>query len=229
MKKTQIRGIVVLAAVLAAYLVLALVIPFNRSPGFWLGFTFGIIAIVVSAAGFIIAFKSSETVKSKFYGFPIAVIACIYLIAQLVVSFILMGVGFMIPMWIGLIICVLLFIAAVIGLVAADVSRDEIERIDEAQKVDTENMIALRSKAGALVGLCKDDETKKLIQKLSDEFRFGDPVSNYAVKGIESELDVMLGEIQKAVLDGNGEAVADLCGRAGAQLTERNRLCKLNK
>ena len=116
-----------------------------------------------------------------------------------------------------------------VGLVTTDTTRNEIERQDTKQKIDTENMISLRSKAGVLVGLCKDDVAKKQVQSLSDEFRFSDPVSNDAVKGLEAELDVMIDEIQQALIEGNNEAVSEFCDRTKALLAERNRLCKLNK
>lgn len=228
MKKNQIRGIILLAAVLVAYLVLALVIPFKKEGGYWVGFAFGIIGLVVSAVGIIIAFKG-ESIKSKFYGFPIARIAVIYAIIQIIASFVLMGIGFLIPAWIGTIICIVLLIIAVIGFIATDATRDEIERQDEVQKINTENMISLRSKANALVGLCKDPQSKELVQKLSEEFRFSDPVSNDSIRDMERELDVMLGEIQQAILDNNKEAVEELCGQTKVMLAERNRVCKLGK
>ena len=39
----------------------------------------------------------------------------------------------------------------------------------------------------------------------------------------------MLSELQAAVVDGDAAAVTDLCRRVTARISERNRLCKLNK
>ena len=109
-------------------LVLALVIPFKHTATFWIGFAFGIVGIIASAIGTVIAFKNGESAKSKFYGFPIARIALIYAIVQVIVSFIFMGIAKFCPSWVGIIVCVILLVLAVIGFIAADAMRDEIER-----------------------------------------------------------------------------------------------------
>ena len=229
MNKNKTRSIILLAVVLAAFLCLALLIPFARTATYWLGFIAGLVSIAVSTIGVCIAFGHAKDAKSKFYGFPIAKLSVIYLIVQIAVSFILMGIASFAPAWPGIIVCVILFILAVIGLIAVDVTRDEIERQDDQQKVNTENMMALRSKAVAIVGLCNDEETKKQLQKLSDNLKYSDPVSSEAVSGIEHELEVTLDELQQAVMEGDTAAAEELCRRAQEGLVERNRVCRLHK
>ena len=104
-----------------------------------------------------------------------------------------------------------------------------IEKIDVQQKADTDEMVALRSKANALVGLCSDEQIRKLVEKLAEDFRYSDPVSNEAVMQLEAELKVLLNDLQEALVDGNAEAAEKLCGKCRVQLAERNRICRLNK
>ena len=214
---------------LIAFLVISFVVPFTRNTGFIVAIVFGIIAILVGAFGIRLAFKDGASVKSKFYGFPIARVSVIYAIVQIIVSFIFMGISWIVPMWVEVIVCFILLIAAIIGLVATDITRDVIEQQDIKQKVNTETMLALRSKANALVGICGDEEIKKGIQDLADEFRYSDPVSNDEVKGLEAELEVILGELQEALVDGNTEDAKKLRRKCQVQLAERNRICKLSK
>lgn len=67
------------------------------------------------------------------------------------------------------------------------------------------------------------------IKALAEEFRYSDPVSNNAVAEAEADLAAVVDELQAAYVDGDNDAMAQLCRKASALLAERNRLCKLNK
>lgn len=229
MSKNKIRGIIILGVVLVAYLVLALVIPFKHTGTYWVGFAFGIIGIIVSAIGVLIAFKGAESAKSKFYGFPIARLVVIYAIIQIVVSFLLMGLGFICPVWVGIIVCVLLLVFVIIGLVATDAARDEIERQDVVIKTDVKAMRNLQSRINMLVNNCENEVVKDSVKKLAEEFRFSDPVSSEALVEIEDQLASLMDELEKAVIDGDNEGAQELIKKLSGVLQERNRLCKLNK
>lgn len=229
MNKNKIRGIIILGVVLVAYLVLALVIPFKHTATYWIGFIFGIVGIIVSAIGVIIAFKDADSARSKFYGFPIARLVVIYAVIQIIVSFLLMGLGFICPSWVGIIICVLLLVFAVIGMVATDAVRDEIERQDVVIKKDTSAMRTLQSRVNMLVNSCEDENIKESVKKLAEDFQFSDPVSSDAIAEIESQMSGLMDEVEKAVVDGDNEGAQTLIKKLSGVLQERNRLCKLNK
>ena len=90
-------------------------------------------------------------------------------------------------------------------------------------------MRALQSRAAALVSRCEDAELKADAQKLSNAFRYSDPVTNDATKDAEHELSACMDELERAMLDNDAESAKVLMKRTAAQLAERNRLCKLNK
>jgi hypothetical protein len=153
----------------------------------------------------------------------------IYLVAQLVVSFLLMALSQAMPVWLTVLICVVLLAAAALGFIATDATRDQIEAQDEKLKKDVATMQNLISQAKALVGLCENQEMQAAVRKLSDSFRYSDPVSSPALKDIENELAESLRELQRAVVDGDVEGTLTLCKRTENTLAERNRLCKLGK
>lgn len=227
--KKKSRGIVALVAILAVYLVVALIIPFQHTTVYWIGFSFGLVAIVVCIAGIFIAFKDAESARSKFYGFPIARVVVIYAIVQIIVSFILMAIGVLCPVWISIIVCIILLVIAVSGLVATDATRDEIERQDAKIKRDVAAMRALQSRINVLAQNCDSEDVKIAVKRIAEEFRFSDPVSNSATMEIESQMAFMMDEIEKMVLDGDNENAKVLIGKLSGVLKERNRLCKLNK
>lgn len=229
MTKNEKRVCIVLAIILVVFAVISLVVPFVKSGVFWLSFVFGIIAIAVQLYILKKAFGKDESPRSKFYGFPIAKIGFVYMVAQLLLSLVFMAIGFICPVWIPVIVYVVLLGGASIGFIAADVTRDEIERQDVVLKTDTECMQNLRSIVYPLSGQIEDGECAELLKNLADEFRYSDPVSSDSIKDIEQELSALVGELQKAVIDADVEAIKVLCQKIKVTLIERNRLCKLNK
>ena len=229
MKKNQLRGIAVLGILLIVFVVISFVVPFAKTGAFWVAFVFGIIALAVSGAGCYLAFQNGESAKSKFYGFPIAKIAVVYAVVQILVSFVFMAMARILPTWVSALSSLILLAATAIGLIAADAVREEIVTQDVKLEKNTENLKELRVRASSIAGLCEDGELKQAAQKLADEFRYSDPVSSEATAHMELEMMQSLDELQKAVAEKNSERAAELCKQVSRALGERNRICKLKK
>lgn len=172
---------------------------------------------------------TGDSVRSKFYGFPIARVTVLYLAAQLVLSLVFMATAQWVPGWVPLVLDILLLAAALVGFVAADAMRDEVERQDARLKVDVAAMRSLQSLAAALPGQCEDEAAAAALKALSEEFRFSDPRSSEALADVESDLSACMDELQRAVVDGDNETAMALCKKESLKLAERNRLCKLGK
>ena len=229
--KNVIRAIIAVAVIFAVFNVLAFVLPFKHTGVFWTGYVFGLIALITALIIFAVAFAKSKDARSKFYGFPIARIGVIYAAVQIPLSFLAMalaGIAGM-PVWPFVLVFILLLAAAVLGTITTDAARDEIQRQDTVLKKNVENIRALRSLCSSLVAQCTDEDAKKELKKLSETLNYCDPVSNDATAEAETELNALLQEIQRAIVDGDNESISPLCRKASAVLAERNRLCKLNK
>lgn len=134
LSKGKFQTILILAIVLAAYLLLAFVIPFAKTAVFWLALVFTLAAFGVQLYVLKLSFTKGKDARSKFYGFPIARIGVVYLIVQIVLSFLFMAIAKFCAAWIAGIIFVLLLAAAAVGVIAADAMRDEVERQDAQLK-----------------------------------------------------------------------------------------------
>lgn len=229
MAKNQKRTLIVTIIVFIAFSVVAITLPFKKNGVFWLSYVFSAFAILVQLYVLKMAFSETENVKSKFYGFPIAQIGIVYMGIQVVVSIIFMVLAFITPIWIPIIVDVLLLAAAAIGLISTDAMRDEIERQDVKLEIDTSCMTTLRSVVYALPGKVDDNALKSELQNLADEFKYSDPVSGNSLKDIETELEQTVRNLQSAVFNNQIDAVRDLVKKSRNILSERNRLCKLNK
>lgn len=231
LNKNQIRSIVTVVVIFAVYNVLAFVLPFKHTGLFWIGYSFGLVSIIVSMMILALAFGKNGTAKSSFYGFPIARIGVLYSAVQVPLSFLAMALAGIagIPLWPFVLVFILILGAAVLGTVATDATRDEIVRQDIKLAKDVSAIRALRSLGNSLVTQCADEEAKKELKKLSDTINYCDPVSNDATVAAETELKAVMDEIQQAIVDDDVTSVVPLCKKAEAILAERNRLCKLNK
>ncbi len=229
MTKNGKRGYFVLAILFVVFSVISFVVPFSKKAPFWIAYVFGVIAIAYQIYVFSISFANGEDAKSKFYGFPIAKIGVTYLVLQLALSVAEMSLAFILPVWIPVVINIILLAFVLIGCIAADTMRDEIVRQDVQIKKDVSNMRALQSLSAALVGHCADETLKADLKKLAEDFRFSDPVSSDQTKDMERELDVMLKDLQKSLIDGDFSGVKAYCAKISNSLSERNRVCALSK
>lgn len=225
MKKDTIRAAVVAVITLAIYNLIAFVIPFAHTAAFWISYGFTMTAFVVMAMAIYIAFIKNPSAKSRFYGFPIAKIGVIYGVLQLVVSVVVMALAKQIPWQVCVVVYAIGLGAALIGLVSAEAVVDGIQAQDVKLKKDTALIRALQSKVRQIA----DQSEDAAVKALAEEFRFSDPVSNGAIADIEADLSAAVDELQNAYVDGDNDALAQLCRKTSALLAERNRLCKLNK
>jgi hypothetical protein len=229
MTKNQKRILAVIAIVFIAFTVITFAVPFNKNGLFWLSYIFAIISILTQIYVLKVAFDGTDSTKSKFYGFPIAQVGVVYMCVQLVLSIIFMALSTIAPIWLAVVIYILLLALAGIGFISTDAVRDEIVRQDVKLEANVSCMTTLRSIVYPLTDMSSDNNAKKALQDLADEFRYSDPVSNESLKDIESELENQVGELQLAVTEENAENIIALCKKIKITLTERNRLCKLGK
>lgn len=229
MSKTKLRTGIVLAVVFVVFTVAAFAIPFRKTGVFWLSYVFGVVAIAAQIYVLQVAFTGQKSLRSKFYGFPIARVGVVYLVVQLVLSLVCMALAAILPIWIAILADVVVLGAAAVGFVATDAMREEIQRQDTVLKKDVSAMRAMQSMSRSLVSQCGDPMLRAELEKLSEALRYSDPVSSDALMEIEAELKGLLDEAQKAIVEQEYEAAGTLCRQAMGVLNERNRLCKLNK
>ena len=227
--KVRIQGLIILAILFAAFTVIAFAVPFRKGGIFALAYLFTVVAFGVQIYIFRLSFRRGGDVRSKFYSFPIARIGVVYLVVQIIAALALMALGALVPLWLALIILVVILAAAGAGVIAADVMRNEIERQDVQLQKDVSAMRAMQSKVRLLAGQCGDAKVAADISRLSEDLRYSDPVSSTAIADIEETLSGLIDELQKAVVEQEYGAAAELCRKASLTLAERNRLCKLNK
>lgn len=229
MKKDNLQWTIGLGVLLVLYILVAFLIPFAHTVVFWASFVFTLIAFGVVAASFYIAFVKNTDAKSRFYGFPIAKIGVIYGLIQLVAGLVFMVLAAVVPLWLPVLVYAIALGAAVIGLISAEAVVEEIHVQDEKLKKNVSVMRGLQSKVIQMASPCENADAAAAVKAFTEELRYSDPVSADALADIERDLSAVVDELQNAVVDGDNQAIIQLCRKASAILAERNRLCRLNK
>jgi len=230
MKLTKNKGMFFASIfiILAVFNVVVFVIPFNKGGGFWSGYGFSMLAILLSAAVSFYAFDR-EGLKSKFYGVPLISVAWLYLVIQVIVGLIEMSLDFIpIPFQYGIALNTVLLGACLIGLITVEASKEEIERIDTQIKEKVFYIKSLQADVESMAGRASED-MKKMLKDLAETIRYSDPMSSPQLATLENKIEVMAAGLTEAVDNANGDAIKALCNELQQLFADRNRKCKVLK
>jgi len=231
MKITKNKGMFFIAAfiIIAIFNVIVFVIPFNKGGGFWTGYGFSMLAMLLTAAVAFYAF-SREGLKSKVYGVPLISVVWSYFIIQLIIGLVEMVLDFIpIPFQYEIAVNTILLGACLLGLITVEAAKDEIERIDTQVKEKVFYIKSLQADVEGLVGRVSDDSLKKMLKELVETIRYSDPMSSPQLAAIENKIEARAAALTEAVEKLDGDAVKALCNELQQLFAERNRKCKILK
>ena len=231
MNKKQKSVIAVYAIIFVVFNILYYCIPFPKLPSVWIAYVFSLISIILGYFITVYAFKNTTELRSKVYGFPIFRIGYLYLFAQIVLSCIvfLISCFVYIPLWLSVILSVLLLGAALIGVIAADNTRDVIEELETKSEIKTKKITYFNLDIAGLVSSCKDPEIKQKLEKLSEKFKYSDPVSSEELAETEAKIEKEIKVLSELLISGNTKSVISQIDLITGMLENRNRMCKALK
>jgi len=225
--RNKTMSFIAVLVILVIYNVIAFVLPFDRQPGFWVGYIFSMLSILLTTGvGFYSL--SRKGLKSKFYGIPLIFVVWHYLIIQLVFGFLEMMLQ-IIPFQYGIAINVILLGACLIGLIAVNISKEEIERIDEKIKKKVFYIKSLQSDIEALIDKTSDESAKKLLKELVETIQYSDPMSSPQLEAIESEINTKVTVLIGTVSTADTNFIRISCNELQGLFSERNQKCKILK
>ena len=229
MKHTKNRwmSISTVLIMIAVYNVIVFVIPFSRGGGFWTGYGFSMLALILTAAVGFYAFDR-EGLKSKVYGVPLISVAWRYLVIQLILGILQMILSPYIPFQYMIALNAILLGVCLVGLITVEVAKEEIERIDEKIKEKVFYIKSLQVDVESLVDKAPAD-MKKTLKDLVETIRYSDPMSSPQLAAIENKIEAKVAVLAEAVEKADGEAIKLLCNELQQSFAERNRKCKILK
>ena len=227
--KNKKLSLAVVFIVMAVYNVVVFVIPFNRGDGFWSGYGFSMLAMLLTAGVSFHAFDR-EGLRSKVYGIPLISVVWRYLVIQLIVGLIQMGLDFIpIPAQYGIALNAVLLGACLIGLITIEAAKEEIERIDEKIKEKVFFIKSLHVDVECLVDKVSDESVKKTLKELAETIKYSDPMSNQQLAAIENKIETKIANLAEVVENTDNDTSKVLCNELQLLFAERNRKCKILK
>lgn len=230
-KKQKLAATALIISVIV-FSIVVFFIPFKKETTFWVAYISEIIALLSQVPIFWIAYHSANDLRSRVLSFPITQVGFIYLAIQSAASIVLFILGAAIddfPVWITVITCILIIAAAIVCCITVEIARDTVMDIETQTIVDTKFMTEMRLKSASLVNRTQISSLKKEIEKLSEAFKYSDPVSSEATASKEEELRLMVSVLEDAVKMNDSEKISNLCNEITRNLEERNNICKLYK
>ena len=212
----------VLVIAFALFNVIAFFIPTEKTATFWIAYAFSAIAFLLQIVIWKLAFKGTDTIKSKFLGIPLLSVGFRYLVIQ-VIAFVVFMIFPALPTWIPIVVCSVILGGSAICLIGTETGREEISRVEEKVKSKVFYIKSLQVDVEMLAETESDPTTKAELTKLAEKIRFSDPMSSDALAEIETEIVNKIKEIKTS-----NDKLA-IIAVTSALVEERNKKAKILK
>ena len=113
MKKNSSKGYLILGILFILVSVIAFAVPAAKTAAFWVSYAFTVVAFAAQIIIWNAALGRSESLKSKFLGFPVVHIGIVYLVVQIIALIVLLFIPTL-PIWSAVVAC-----AVIAGVSAA--------------------------------------------------------------------------------------------------------------
>lgn len=222
MKKNISKGYFILGILFILVSVIAFAVPAAKTAAFWISYGFAVIAFAAQLIIWKAALGHSESLKSKFLGFPVVHIGIVYLIVQVIALAVFLFIPTL-PIWSAVVVCAVVAGVSTVCMIASDVGRSEIERVSAKVREKTFYIKQLQAEVELLAGTEIDAAAKLALTQLAEKIRYSDPMSDEQIADIENRITAKIAELKSST-----EKVK-IITELNSLLDERNRKCKLLK
>lgn len=200
MKRRYISFGIIYFIILALYMLLFWVIPFEKDTAVIFAHVFALLSVLVSFGVFIVAFQGDE-LKSKVYGIPITYISVLHMTIQIGFSFVIALINSFteVETWIVVVIAAIMFAVCLIGIIMTDAMKNEIELQERSVRNRTKNIRTLCMQVGNICSECNNVQLKAKLNKLEEELKYSDPVSRDDLVEIEGRISSKISELTSVV------------------------------
>lgn len=194
------------------------------SPSFWIGYSSIIVAFIGQFICSFLLFKENNNNK-RFYNIPLYKINYIGLISIFIVSLICMVLT-PLPYWLATILCLLVLAVNIIIVIKSMLTTNIISNIDKKVQKATSFIYDMRAESESLILRAKTDDVKEVCKKISDAFKYSDPMSSDQLLKVEAEIKDTFDIIKLAIKENNLDNLISNSEELFALITERNNKCK---
>lgn len=196
---------------------------------FWLSWVFVLLGFVTMAIVGVFLGEEGLHMRDWIFGYPMLRYTYIYTIGELAFSVVFMLCEHSASWKLAFVLQFILLCIYLVFVVGCFFAKRTIHEVKTNTKDKTTFIRMLRVDAEILVEKCTDTELKVLCQRLAEDIRYSDPMSNDALSELEKEIALAVSSCKDAIAVGNLETAKELCGKASVLLVERNKKCKVLK
>lgn len=222
MKKNISKGYFILGILFILVSVIAFAVPAAKTAAFWISYGFAVIAFAAQLIIWKAALGRSESLKSKFLGFPVVHIGIVYLIVQVIAFIVFLSIPTL-PVWSAVVVCAVVAGVSAVCMIASDVGRSEIERVSVKVREKTFYIKQLQTEVELLAGAETDAATKSELAQLAEKIRYSNPMSDEQVADIEDRITAKIAELKSST------DKTEIINELNSLLDERNRKIKISK
>ncbi len=223
MKKRIKTGYFILAILFALVSLIAFIIPTRKNSVFWIAYAFTIVAFALQYFIWRISIGKAKELKSKYLGFPLVYVAFVYLLVQIVTFAVFISLAKIVPIWVVVLACVLVLGLAAFCMIATEVGKEEVERVENKTKNKTTFLKNIQFEVEILASVETDSEVRKALLQLAEKIRYSDPMSSDELSSIENEIE---DQVQQLKFSNNK---LPLISSITQHIIERNSTCKILK
>lgn len=228
-KITKVAAI--LAIIFAAYnIALFAIADIWHEGAFWVSYVFMIIAFGCVAAACVLLNQRQYVPRDWMFGYPIIKHSAIYVAVEFVASTIFMLLDSQGIYWITPFVVQFIILAVhLVFLISCFLAKDIIEDVETKVKDATTYIRLLQVDVEMVVSKASDPAVKAAFEKLAEEVRFSDPMSNPNLFELEKLIAQQVNNADSCITLNDTEGALQCCNRATLLLEERNKKCKALK
>lgn len=220
MKKNNSKGYLILGILFILVSVIVFAVPTAKTTAFWISYAFTVLAFAAQLTIWNAALGRSESLKSKFLGFPVVHIGIVYLVVQIIAFIVFLSIPTL-PIWSAVVACAVVAGVSAVCMIASDVGRSEIERVSAKVQEKTFYIKQLQADVELLASTETDTVIKSALMQLAEKIRYSDPMSDEQVADIEDRITAKIAELKSST------DKTEIINELNSLLDERNRKCKL--
>ena len=222
MKKNSSKGYLILGILFILVSVIAFAVPTAKTTAFWISYAFTVLAFAAQLTIWNAALGRSESLKSKFLGFPVVHIGIVYLVVQIIAFIVFLSISTL-PIWSAVVACAVVAGVSAVCMIASDVGRSEIERVSAKVQEKTFYIKQLQADVELLASTETDTVIKSALMQLAEKIRYSDPMSDEQLADIEDRIAVKIAELKSSA------DKVKIINELNSLLDERNRKIKISK
>lgn len=222
MKKNSLKGYFILGIFFVLVSVFVFSAPSAKTTAFWISYTFTVIAFTSQIIIWKLSLGCTESMKSKFLGFPVIHIGIVYLVIQIIILAVFLFMHSL-PIWSAVVTNAMIAGISAICMILSTLGHCETERISANVQEKTSYIKQLQSDVELVATSETDSATKSALMQLAEKIRYSDPMSNEQLAEIEKQITAKIDELNFSM------DKVQIIDELNLLLDERNRKIKFLK